>query len=98
MSDKKPAIYLITNKPNGTLYCGVTSNLLQHIWQHKTSETHGFSSKYNLNKLVYFELLDDMYSAIVREKQIKAGSRKTKIRLIQAMNPLWLDLYNDIAG
>ena len=80
--NKQPAIYLLTNKPGGTLYTGVTSDLLGRIWQHKKGVTKGFSSKYNLKVLVYFELFEDMYTAISREKQIKAGSREAKIELI----------------
>ena len=94
--DRQPAIYLITNRPNGTLYTGVTSNLPQRIWQHKNKITMGFCSKYNLTILVYFELFEDMYQAISREKQIKAGSRKSKIMLIESFNKDWKDLYPDI--
>ncbi len=94
--NKQPAIYLLTNKPNGTLYTGVTSNLPNRIWQHRNNVTKGFSSKYNLKILVYFELFDDMYQAISREKQIKAGSRKAKIKLIESVNKEWCDLYSEI--
>ena len=93
---KQPAIYLLTNKSNGTLYTGVTSDLSSRIWQHKNNITKGFSSKYNLKILVYFELFEDMYSAISREKQIKAGSRNTKIQLIESVNKDWHDLYFEI--
>jgi putative endonuclease len=96
--NKQPAIYLITNKPFGTIYCGVTSNLPQRIWQHKNKCITGFSSRYNLTRLVYFEITDDMYQAISREKQIKAGSRKSKVKLIESVNPKWLDLYCEIVG
>ena len=95
---RQPAVYLLTNRPNGTLYTGVTSNLPKRVWQHKTKITKGFSSKYNLTILVYFELIEDMYQAISREKQIKAGSRKAKIRLIENINPDWKDLYPDICS
>ena len=94
--NKQPAIYLLTNKPNGTLYTGVTSNLPGRIWQHKNNVTKGFSGRYNLTMLVYFELFEDMYTVISREKQIKAGSRKVKIELIESVNPNWNDLYFDI--
>jgi len=94
----QPAIYLLTNKPNGTLYTGVTSNLVQRIWQHKNKVTKGFSTQYNLTRLVYYELFEDMYLAISREKQIKAGSRKSKIKLIESMNKNWIDLYQDICS
>ena len=94
--NKQPAIYLLTNKPNGALYTGVTSDLPGRIWQHKNNVTKGFSSKYNLKLLVYFELFEDMYTAISREKQIKAGSRKAKIELIESVNKDWRDLYSEI--
>ncbi|PCJ84636.1 MAG: endonuclease [Thiotrichaceae bacterium] len=93
---RQPAIYILTNKPNGTLYTGVTSNLPNRIWQHKNKVISGFSYKYNLTLLVYFELYDDMYHAISREKQIKAGSRKNKVMLIEKNNKGWYDLYRDI--
>ncbi len=94
--NKNPAVYLMTNRKNGTLYTGVTSDLPRRIWQHKNGITEGFCSKYNLTMLVYFELYEDMYAAISREKQIKAGSRKAKLKLIDHMNPGWRDLYPDI--
>ena len=94
--NKKPAVYIMTNRPDGTLYTGVTSNLSKRIWQHKQGITKGFCSKYNLTRLVYFELYQDMYEAISREKQVKAGPRKAKIKLIDRINPAWRDLYPDI--
>jgi putative endonuclease len=93
---RQPAIYILTNKKNGTLYTGVTSNLPRRIWEHKNKITQGFSAKYKLNKLVYFEVFDEMYLAISREKQIKGGSRKAKIKLIESINQDWKDLYPDI--
>ncbi len=96
MMNKKPAVYLLTNRPNGTLYTGVTSDLPKRVWQHKNGISKGFCTKYNLTKLVYFELFEDMYQAISREKQIKAGSRKSKIKLIESINPAWQDLYHSI--
>ncbi len=95
---RQPAVYILTNKPNGTLYTGVTSNLPGRIWQHKNKVTKGFSAKYNLTKLVYFELFEDMYAAISREKQIKAGSRMAKLKLVESTNCEWRDLYPDICG
>jgi putative endonuclease len=95
---RQPAVYLLTNRPNGTLYTGVTSNLPKRIWQHKNKVTKGSSFKYNLTRLVYFELLEDMYQAISREKQLKAGPRKAKVNLIEASNPDWRDLYPDICS
>ena len=93
---RQPAIYILTNKKNGTLYTGVTSNLPRRIWEHKNKITQGFSAKYKLNQLVYFEVFDEMYLAISREKQIKGGSRKAKIKLIESINQDWKDLYPDI--
>ncbi len=96
--NRQPAVYLLTNRPHGTLYTGVTSDLHGRIWQHKNRITKGFSAKYNLTRLVYFELFEDMYQAISREKQIKAGSRKSKVGLIEKANPSWSDLYPEICG
>jgi putative endonuclease len=76
MRDRLPAVYLLTNRPYGTLYTGVTSNLPGRVWQHKNKLVAGFSARYNLTRLVYFEIYEDMYQAISREKQIKAGSRR----------------------
>jgi putative endonuclease len=89
---------MLTNRPRGTLYTGVTSDLPGRIWQHKNMITKGFSAKYNLTRLVYFELFEDMYHAIAREKQLKAGSRTAKVRLIEKANPCWRDLYSEICG
>ena len=89
-------IYILFNKRNGTLYTGVTSDLVQRIYQHKNKVIDGFSKKYNLDKLGYYEAFDDIESAIVREKQIKAGSRLNKIKLIESINPDWKDLYDSI--
>ena len=96
--ERHPAVYILTNKPYGTLYTGVTSNLPGRVWQHGNMMTRGFSAKYNLTILVFFELCDDMYGAISREKNIKAGSRKAKVRLIEKANPQWHDLYPGICG
>jgi len=90
---KCPAIYIMANKKYGTLYAGVTSNLIKRIYQHKNGLTPGFTQRYDCKHLVYYELHEDMVNAIAREKQIKAGSRKKKIALIESMNPDWLDLY-----
>lgn len=92
---KQPAIYVITNKKDGVLYSGVTTNLPARIFQHKAS-TSGFSSEYHYNKLVYCEFYDLIEDAIRREKQIKSGSRANKIRLIESMNPHWEDLFDRI--
>ncbi len=93
---KQPAIYIMANKRNGTLYTGVTSNLPQRAYQHKNDLAPGFTSKHDCKILVYYEAHADMSTAIVREKQIKPGSRKTKLALIETLNPLWRDLHEDI--
>jgi len=93
---KQPAVYLLSNKPNGTLYTGVTSQLPQRIWQHRNKTIRGFSHRYNLTRLVYYEIHEDIFQAISREKQIKSGSRLAKIKLIERTNPEWRDLYFDI--
>ena len=95
---KIPAVYILTNKPFGVLYTGVTSYLPGRVYQHKQRVCKGFTSKYNVDRLVYYEVCDDMYVAISREKQIKGGSRAKKIALITSMNPEWKDLYEDICG
>jgi putative endonuclease len=90
---KYPAVYIMTNKPYGTLYTGVTSNIIQRVYQHKYGDTVGFTSYYDCKYLVYYEPHENMLIAIAREKQIKAGPRKMKIALIIKMNPEWKDLY-----
>ena len=90
---RNPAIYIMTNEPNGILYTGVTSNLIQRIYQHKGEHHCGFTRRYRCKLLVYYEIHDNMENAIGREKQIKAGSRKKKVELIVHMNPQWDDLY-----
>lgn len=89
---KQYYVYIITNFTNTVLYTGVTNNLERRIYEHKNKLIRGFSAKYNLNKLVYFESGSDVNGAIMREKQIKAGSRVKKIKWIENMNPRWLDL------
>jgi len=89
---KKSYVYLITNKNNTTIYTGVTSNLQKRIHQHKTKTFKGFSTKYNCEKLVYFEKFDKISQAINREKQLKSGNRKRKEDLINLKNPDWIDL------
>ena len=95
---KVPAVYILANKPHGVLYIGVTSNLAGRVYLHKGKVTRGFTAKYNVDRLVYYELFDDMYTAISREKQLKAGSRRKKIELIESLNPRWADLYDSIYG
>ena len=90
-------IYIITNKSNTVLYIGVTSNLPQRIEEHKQKRyENSFSARYNLNKLVYYEQFQMIGDAIGREKQLKAGNRATKEKLINSINPNWNDLYNEI--
>ena len=93
---KQPAIYILASQRNGTLYIGVTSNLIQRIWQHKKHLVDGFTKKYNVTQLVYFEQAQTMDSAIAREKELKKLTRKAKIELIQQRNPSWIDLYKQI--
>ena len=89
-------VYIMTNRHNTVLYTGISGELPERIWQHKEKIVKGFTSRYNIDKLVYYEIFKDPYEAIAREKQIKAGSRKTKIELIESMNPQWLDLWETI--
>lgn len=93
---KQPAIYIMTNKRKGTLYTGVTANLVRRVYEHKNGLSPGFTQQYGCDRLVYYELFADMLSAIAREKQIKSGSRTKKLRLIESMNPEWADLYQNI--
>lgn len=94
MNERIPCVYIMANKRNGTLYTGVTSNLLKRVWEHKSNVTEGFTKRYSVHLLVYYEVCPSMESAILREKQVKAGSRKKKIRLIEDMNAEWIDLYD----
>jgi putative endonuclease len=89
-------VYIITNRHNTTLYTGITNDLKRRVYEHKSKAAIGFSNKYNLFKLVYYEMVEDINSAISREKQLKAGPRRRKIDLINGMNPEWKDLYSEI--
>lgn len=93
---KQYFIYIMTNKNNTVLYTGVTNNLQKRVYQHKEKLVDGFTKKYNINKLVYYEVFGDIYGAISREKQIKAGSRQKKIILINSINKEWKDLYDEL--
>jgi len=86
----------MASQPNGTLYVGATSDLVQRVWQHKASVTEGFTSRYGCKTLVYYEQHEEMRSAIEREKQIKAGRRAKKLAMIEASNPTWRDLYDEL--
>jgi len=94
--DKTYYIYIMTNKSNNVLYTGVTSDLKKRIYKHKLKLLEGFTRKYNVDKLVYYEIYEDIHGAITREKQIKGGSRKKKIDLIESANPNWEDLSNRV--
>ncbi len=93
---KQSFIYILTNKNNTVLYTGVTSDLKKRVWEHKQKLVPGFTQKYNIDKLVYYEICDNIEQAIEREKQIKAGSRKKKIDLIESINKDYYDLYDEI--
>ena len=93
---KQSYIYILFSKKNGTLYTGVTSDLVKRVWEHKNKVVDGFTKKYSVDKLGYYEISDSIESAIKREKQIKAGSRQKKIQLIESINPNWDDLYYSI--
>lgn len=97
MSEEKHYyIYIMTNFENGTLYTGVTNNLVRRVYEHRNKLVDGFTTKYDLKKLVYYEVSDTIDVAILREKQIKAGSRKKKLDLINKFNKKWDDLYDSI--
>ena len=96
--DRHPCVYLLASARNGTLYVGVTSNLIQRAWQHRMSATPGFSSRYRIRQLVWYEMHESMESAIQREKQIKKWNRAWKVELIETTNPYWRDLWSDILG
>jgi putative endonuclease len=93
---KNPAVYIMANERNGALYTGVTSDLVQRVYKHREGLADGFTARYNCKMLVYYELHGSMIEAIAREKQLKGGSRKKKLALIEGMNPDWRDLYFDI--
>ena len=92
--EKVSYVYILSNRRNGTLYIGVTSNLIRRIWEHKNKLIDGFTKKYHLDKLVYYEQHNDIIEAITREKALKKYFRKWKIRLIETDNPDWIDLYD----
>ena len=95
---KQPAVYILANRRLGTLYIGVTSNLIGRIWRHRQAVVAGFASNYGVKKLVWFELADCMASAIFREKQLKKWNREWKVRLIEERNPEWRALWPDVSG
>ena len=94
--NKQPAVYILASKKNGTLYIGVTSNLLNRIWEHRNNLVEGFTKRYDVHCLVWYELHMSMESAIRREKQLKEWKRSWKMQLIESVNPNWEDLYPGI--
>jgi putative endonuclease len=94
--DWHPAVYILCNKPHGTLYIGVTSNLKARVWQHRSDPVEGFSRRYRVHTLVWYELHSTMLGAITREKQLKHWKRGWKIDLIEQKNPAWRDLFGEI--
>ena len=95
---KQPCVYILASKPWGTLYVGVTSNLCKRVSQHRLGEADGFTQKYGVKTLVWFELHDDMEEAILREKRIKKWRRAWKVKLIREKNPTWRDLFEELCG
>ena len=96
MEEKYYYVYILASQRNGTLYIGVTSDLIKRVYEHKAKLLAGFTKQYNIDKLVYFEQTTDIESAITREKQLKKWNRKWKLDLIEKSNPTWEDLYNKI--
>ncbi|WP_456393833.1 GIY-YIG nuclease family protein [Nitratifractor sp.] len=94
--ERQPAVYILSNRKHGTLYIGISSDLPKRIAEHKSHAVEGFSKRYGLDKLVYYELHSDMRSAIEREKQLKKWKREWKIQLIEEDNPQWEDLYGSL--
>jgi putative endonuclease len=93
---RQPAVYIMTNRRNGTLYVGVTSSLPQRVWLHRSGSVPGFTKRYGCKMLVWYELHATMPNAIAREKQIKGGSRQKKLALIESLNPTWRDLFEEL--
>lgn len=93
---KQYYVYIMTNKSNTVLYIGVTNDLERRVYEHREKLINGFTKKYNVNKLVYYEVFEDIYTAISREKQIKSGSRQKKINLINGINKEWKELYEEL--
>ena len=96
MEEKQYYVYILTNKRNTVLYTGVTNDLKRRVYEHKTKLVEGFTKRYNVDKLIYYEISRDIEGAISREKQIKGGSRAKKIKLVNSMNPKWRDLYDEL--
>ena len=96
MNIRQPAVYILASKCNGTLYTGVTTNLMKRVWEHKEDLVGGFTKKYGVHLLVYYEFHNDVISAIAREKQIKKWNRAWKVELIERRNPDWQDLWKEL--
>ena len=96
MVGKEYCVYIMTNAHNTVLYTGVTNQLQRRVYEHKNGQVSIFTKKYNVTKLVYYEVTDNVHSALTREKQIKGGSRKKKIDLVNSLNPTWKDLYDEL--
>jgi putative endonuclease len=94
--EKNFYVYILASQPNSTLYIGVTSDLIKRIWEHRNKLVEGFSKKYNVSQLVYYECFQDAEHAIKREKRLKKYNRKWKTDLIEKTNPIWKDLYEDL--
>jgi len=96
MRAKHYFVYILANGPDGVLYTGMTNDLKRRVFEHKSKAGGGFTMRYNVDRLVYFEVLDNSLAAITREKQIKAGPRRKKVELIESVNPRWIDLYDEL--
>lgn len=95
---KQPCVYILAGKQNGTLYIGVTSDVIKRVWEHKNDLVEGFTKQYGVHMLVYIEMHESMEAAIKREKQLKEWRREWKLELIEKENPEWKDLYDEIAA
>lgn len=95
---KQPAVYILANKRHGTLYVGVTSDLVKRVWEHRNGAVEGFTSRYGVHSLVYYEMHDDMEQALLREKRLKKWRRAWKVALIERSNPAWRDLWETLTS
>ena len=95
---KRPAVYMLASKPGGVLYVGVTSDIIKRVWEHRNNVVEGFTRRYHVHHLVYFEQYDTMLDAIEREKELKKWRRAWKVALIEKDNPSWADLWPDLIG
>ena len=93
---RTPCVYILASKPDGTLYIGVTSNIAQRVWEHKNDLVEGFTKRYRVHRLVWYEAHGSMESAFIREKALKKWNRRWKTELIEKDNPMWLDLYDEV--